>query len=242
MSLTISYLLVGIAVGSVYATAAIGLVLTYRATGVFNFAHGPIAILVAFVFWQTHADWHWPLVPAAIVSILIVGPLVGLLLERLVFRPLEYAGASTATKLAATMGVFVFVLGIVFAVWGGTSKPAPSLFPLSPVHITSTLVLGQDQIAVLGIGVAVSLGLLYVLRYTRIGVATRAVVDRRELAELMTIDTNRVSALAWALGTFLAGLAGVLLAPRLLLDTNTLLLVVLGSYACAVGGRLAIAT
>jgi branched-chain amino acid transport system permease protein len=239
VSLTISYLLVGIAVGSVYATSAIGLVLTYRATGVFNFAHGPVAILVAYAFWQTHADWGWPLVPAAIVSIFIVGPAIGLLLERLVFRPLEYAGASTATKLAATMGVFVFVLGIVFAVWGRTAKPAPSLFPLTPVHVTSKLVLGVDQFAVLGIGLAISVGLLLTLKYTRIGIAMRAVVDRRELAELMTVNSDNVSALAWAAGTFLAGLAGVLLAPRLLLDPNTLLLVVLGSYACAVGGRLA---
>jgi branched-chain amino acid transport system permease protein len=239
VTLTFSYLLVGIAVGSVYATSAIGLVLTYRATGVFNFAHGPVAILVAYVFWQTHGDWGWPLIPAAIVSIFIAGPVIGLLLERLVFRPLEYAGASTATKLAATMGVFVFVLGIVFAVWGRTAKPAPSLFPLTPVHVTGKLVLGVDQFAVLAVGLAISVGLLLVLRYTRIGIATRAVVDRRELAELMTINTNNVSAMAWAVGTFLAGLAGVLLAPRLLLDPNTLLLVVLGSYACAVGGRLA---
>jgi branched-chain amino acid transport system permease protein len=235
---TLSYVLVGIAVGSVYATAALGLVLTYKATGVFNFGHGPVAILVAYVFWQTRADWGWPLLPAAVVSIFVVAPAIGLLLERLVFRPLERNGASTATKLAATMGVFVFVLGIVIAVWGGTSKPAPSLFPLSPVHVTGKLVLGQDQLAVLAIGAALSLGLLLFLRFTRQGIATRAVVDRRELAELMAIDANRVSAQSWALGTFLAGLAGVLLAPRLLLDPSTLLLVVLGSYACAVGGKL----
>lgn len=238
MTTTISYVLVGIAVGSVYATAALGLVLTYKATGVFNFGHGPVAILVAYVFWQTRADWGWPLLPAAVVSIFVVGPAIGLLLERLVFRPLERNGASTATKLAATMGVFVFVLGIVIAVWGGTSKPAPSLFPLAPVHVTGQLVLGQDQLAVLAVGAALSLGLLVFLRFTRQGIATRAVVDRRELAELMTINANRVSAQSWALGTFLAGLAGVLLAPRLLLDPSTLLLVVLGSYACAVGGRL----
>lgn len=238
MTTTISYVLVGIAVGSVYATAALGLVLTYRATGVFNFGHGPVAILVAYVFWQLRADWGWPLVPAAAVAILLVGPAIGLLLERLVFRPLERNGASTATKLAATMGVFVFVLGTVIAVWGGTSKPAPSLFPLSPINVTDELVLGQDQVAVLIIGALLSVGLLVFLRYTRQGVATRAVVDRRELAELMTINANRVSAQSWALGTFLAGLAGVLLAPRLLLDPSTLLLVVLGSYACAVGGRL----
>ncbi|MCU1483582.1 MAG: ABC-type transporter, integral rane subunit [Actinomycetia bacterium] len=238
MTTTVSYVLVGIAVGSVYATAALGLVLTYKATGIFNFGHGPVAILVAYVFWQTRADWGWPLVPAAFVSIFVVGPAIGLLLERLVFRPLERNGASTATKLAATMGVFVFVLGAVIALWGGTSKPAPSLFPLTPVHVTDQLVLGLDQLAVLGVGAVLSLALLVFLRFTRHGVATRAVVDRRELAELMAIDANRVSAQSWALGTFLAGLAGVLLAPRLLLDPSTLLLVVLGSYACAVGGRL----
>jgi branched-chain amino acid transport system permease protein len=235
---TLSFVLVGIAIGSVYAMAAIGLVFTYKATGVFNFAHAPIAILVAYVFWQTRADWGWPLWAAAGLSLFVVAPGIGLVCERFVFRPLERAGASTAAKLAATMGLFVFVLGIVFSVWGGTSKPAPSLFPLSPVKITSTLQMGRDQFTIVLIGVAIAVGLFFVLRFTKLGVAIRAVVDRRELAELMTVNANRVSAFAWALGTFLAGLAGVLLAPRLLLDPVTLLLVVLGSYACAVGGRL----
>lgn len=239
MAETISFILVGVAIGSIYAMAAIGLVLTFRATGVFNFAHGPIAIFVAYVFWQTRSEWGWPLIPAAVFSIIIVGPLIGIVLERVVFRPLEVAGASTAAKLAATMGVFVVVLGAVIATWGGTSKPAPSLITRTPINITDSLILGLDQIATIFIGLAVAFGLLVLLKYTRIGVATRAVVDRRELAELMSINANRVSALAWALGTWLAGLAGVLLAPGLLLDTSTLLLFVLGSYACAVGGRLA---
>ena len=59
---TLSYVLVGIAVGSVYAMAALGLVFTYKATGVFNFAHAPVSILVAYVFWQTRTGWGWPLV------------------------------------------------------------------------------------------------------------------------------------------------------------------------------------
>ena len=185
------------------------------------------------------SEWGWPLIPAAVFSIIIIGPLIGVLLERLVFRPLEVAGASTAAKLAATMGVFVVVLGVVIATWGGTSKPAPSLITRTPINITDSLILGLDQIATIFIGLIVAFGLLVLLKYTRIGIATRAVVDRRELAELMSINANRVSSLAWALGTWLAGLAGVLLAPGLLLDTSTLLLFVLGSYACAVGGRLA---
>ncbi|HUR77107.1 MAG TPA: ABC transporter permease [Acidimicrobiales bacterium] len=235
---TLSYVLVGIAVGSVYAMAALGLVFTYKATGVFNFAHAPVSILVAYVFWQTRTGWGWPLLASAVVSLLIVAPGIGLVIERVVFRPLERAGASTATKLAATMGLFVFVLGIVIGTWGGTAKNAPSLFPMEPFKITSKLSMGQDQILVFVVSLAISGGLFALLRFTRLGISIRAVVDRRELAELSSVNANRVSAFAWAVGTFLAGLAGILLAPRLLLDPVTLLLVVLGSYACAVGGRL----
>ena len=120
---------------------------------------------------------------------------------------------------------------------GTTDEPVPRIFPVKPFQVGS-LRFDTEQVGVV-LAIVVVAGLLYLLlRRTFLGTCIRAVVDRRELAELMTVDANRVSAVSWALGTFLAGLAGVLLAPRLLLDPSTLLLVVLGSYACAVGGKL----
>src|SRR5207245_11678734 len=94
-----------------------GLVLTYKATGIFNFAHGAIAMLVAYVLWQTRAQWHWPLWVAAAFSLLVVGPGIGIVLEAVVFRPLSRRAASPAERPVATMGLFLIRFGLPFAVW-----------------------------------------------------------------------------------------------------------------------------
>ena len=109
---------VGVAIGAIYALAGMGLVLTYKATGIFNFAYGGIAMLVAYMYWQMRSQWHWPLVIAAPIALLVVGPGIGVLLERVVFRPLERRGASTPEKLVATLGVFLLWRGKLY-----TSKP-----------------------------------------------------------------------------------------------------------------------
>src|SRR3954464_10480485 len=104
MEFWLSLILAGIGTGCIYSLAGMGLVLTYRATGIFNFAHGAIAMFVAYILWQTNVGWGWPLLLAAPFAILIVGPGIGILLERTVFRPLELNRASTSEKLVATLG------------------------------------------------------------------------------------------------------------------------------------------
>lgn len=235
--MTASYVAVGIAIGSIYALAAMGLVLTYRTTGIFNFAHGTVAMIVAYLFWQMN-EWGVPLWVAAFIAIGVVAPGIGILLERFVFRPLERARASTSTKLVATIGLFVLLLGITIAVWGSTSKIAPSLLPQSAVRITSDLVLGWDQIGVIIVAALLGAGLYAFLRFTHLGTMIRAVVDRRELAELMSVDSNRIAALGWAMGTTFAGLAGVLLAPLVLLEPLILGLLVIQAFSAAMVGRL----
>ena len=88
--------LAGIASGSIAALSGLGLILTYRATGVFNFAHGAIAMFVAYLLWQTNVGWGWPLWLAAPLVIFGAGPGIGIVLERLVFRPLETRGARSS--------------------------------------------------------------------------------------------------------------------------------------------------
>src|SRR5580698_2780702 len=104
----------GIALGSIYALAGLGLVLTYKATGVFNFAHGAIAMVVAYSLWEARERWHFPLWLAGIFALLIVGPGIGLLLERVIFRRLQIRGASTSEKLVATLGVFLACEGLAY--------------------------------------------------------------------------------------------------------------------------------
>src|SRR3954453_22449388 len=140
--------LAGIAYGSIAALSGLGLVLTYRATGIFNFAHGAIAMFVAYILWQTNVGWGWPLLVAAPFAILIVGPGIGILLERTVFRPLELNRASTSEKLVATLGVFVVLVGLVIVVWGPVHKSdSPDLFSPKPIKFTDQLQMGRNQLA-----------------------------------------------------------------------------------------------
>lgn len=239
-TLWVQLIVAGVAAGAIYSLAGMGLVLTYRATGVFNFAYGAIAVLVAYVVWQLNQQWHLPLVPSAFIGIFVIGPGVGVGLERFVFRPLERRGATQSERLVAILGVFLLLLGAMYGIWTGqVREQVPHLVSGHALSLGSGVRLGEDQLATILLVVAIS-GLLWLLfRRTRVGLQIRAVVDRRELSELTSIDANRVSGLAWALGCGFAGLTGVLLAPLFYLDPYHLtLLVIFETFSVAVVARL----
>lgn len=231
--------LAGVASGSIAALSGLGLVLTYRATGIFNFAQGAVAMFVAYIFWQTVVGWGWPLALGAIVAILVVGPAIGVVLERVVFRPLEVARASTSEKLVATLGVFVVLVGLASTIWTPVPKSnTPNLFPQRPISFTSQLQMGANQLAEFVVVVVSAAALLAIFRFTHLGTRIRAVVDRRQLADLTGVNANRVAAIAWALGCGFAGLSGALLAPQIQLDPYRLTLLVIDTFAVAVVARL----
>ncbi|MBW8804397.1 MAG: ABC transporter permease [Catenulisporales bacterium] len=226
----------GLAIGCVAALAAVGLLATYRVTGVFNIAFGAIAVFCAYVMWQCVRVWRMPVSVSALLVLGIVAPGIGLVLERLVYRPLRRSGASGL--LVATLGVLVLQLGLVFLLWGGRSYvDAPSLLPAGDVRLVGTLRLSNATIVELCV-VALVAGLLTVLlKATRVGLMVRAVVDDRDLAEAL-VPADRLAAGGWAFGSFLAGLAGVLWAPIYHLDPYSLTLTVLETMGVAVLARL----
>jgi branched-chain amino acid transport system permease protein len=231
--------LAGVATGSIAALSGIGLILTYRATGVFNFAHGAVAMFVAYLLWQLNVAWGWPLIVAAPLVVLVLGPGIGVILERAVFRPLETRGASTSEKLVATLGVFVVLVGLAQTIWGPEHKSdAPNLFPDRSLLLPGDLRIGFNQLAQLVIVLLSAGALLLLFRFSHLGTQIRAVVDQRELADLTGVNANRVASLAWALGCGFAGLSGVLLAPQLELDPFRLTLLVVDTFGVAVVARL----
>src|SRR5438874_2970666 len=237
MGFWLSLILAGIGTGCIYSLAGIGIVLTYKATGIFNFAHGAIAMMVAYILWQLNAQWNVPLAIAAPVTVLIAGPGIGMLLERVIFRPLQKRRAGTSEKLVATLGVFLLLVGLAQKIWTNTNRNGPALVSHKPLHITNKLLIGQDRLVVVAMVAVVSLALYLIFRYTHLGTEIRAVVDRRELSELAAINANRVAALSWAMGAGLAGLTGILLAPDGL-DPVRLTLLVIETFSIAVVARL----
>ncbi|MCX5597912.1 ATP-binding cassette domain-containing protein [Streptomyces phaeochromogenes] len=225
-SLTYDLTLAGLSVGSAAALTGIGLVVTHRATGVLNFAHGAIAMVCAYLLWQLTVVWDWPLPLAAALTLLVVAPGIGMALERFVFRPLSVLGSDPAQTLVASIGVFVLLVGGAALIWGpGARSDAPTLVSADPWgQLAVTLVLA------VGVGA--------VIRWTRFGRELRAVVDDRSLAVLGGIDADGVAAAGWAFGSFTAGLTGVLLAPYVRLDPYGLPLLVMEVVAVAVAARM----
>ena len=230
--LALNYALAGLGLGAIAALSGVGILITYRTTGVFNIAHGAVAMIAAYLFWQ-FSKWGLTVSLAAFIVIGVAAPAFGVLLERVVFRPLQRRVASPAESLVATIGLLVLLLGIAYATWGGQQQHPPSLFPQHVLH-PGSLTVHVDTFADLAVVIAGTALLAVVLRRTSLGAQIRAVVDRRDLAELSGVDANRVAAIGWSIGSVFAALTGILLASQLALDPFNLTLVVLETFAMPV--------
>jgi branched-chain amino acid transport system permease protein len=229
------YIVFGLAAGAAYALLSLGMVLTYKTTGIFNFAYGGVAMFCAYVFWQLRDRWHLTQWIALPLLVLVVAPILGLILEGL-FRSL--AATSAEVQIVVALGVLAFLTTLVPIVWGGNPQFLPSIFPhgkFSPIH--DVYVTG-DELGTFVLSLVLG-GVLYLLLgRTRLGTATRAVVDNRDLAGLVGANAGAIGQLAWILSTIFAATAGVLLSTQQGLVSYALPALVLYSFAAAVLGRL----
>jgi branched-chain amino acid transport system permease protein len=232
----LTFLVTGLVVGCIYALTATGLVVTYMTSGIFNFAHGAIGMIAAFVYWQFSVAWGWPVPVALFATLFVVAPLMGAVIERLLIRPIR--GASVDLAIVITLALLLLLIGVANVVWKGTTvRIVPQFFEGHQTNI-GALTVTYHQIAVVIVALLVALGLKMLFSMTRIGIAMRGVVDDPDLAAMAGASPARVQQLSWALGASLAGLAGILLAPLVNLDILTLTLLVINGYAAALVGRL----
>ncbi|MFJ9455751.1 ABC transporter permease [Kitasatospora sp. NPDC101447] len=237
--LTVDLALAGLTVGSAAALSGIGLVVCHRATGVLNIAQGAQAMAIAYLLRDLVVVRHWPVWPAVACCLLVVAPALGVLLDVLVYRPLQRRGAGPAETVVAGLGVFVLLIGVAVLLWGPAPLAgAPSPLGGTPIHLPGGHSLRPDTVAQLAAILVLGLTVSAVTRWTRFGLQLRAVVDDRHLATLAGVDADRLSATGWAFGTFTAGLVGIALAPYLLLDPYGLPLLVMETMAVAVAARL----
>jgi branched-chain amino acid transport system permease protein len=230
------FLTIGISVSAIYAVSATGLVVTYITSGVFNFAHGAIGMFLAFVYWELSVNQRWPVPLALAVTLLVIAPAIGVALDVLVMRRLVQ-GASLATKLVVTLALLVVFQGAVLGIWGVELRTLPAFLEGRQYSLAGLQITYHQTITVLA-ALVVAFGLRFLFKRTRLGVAMRAVVDNPELCAVKGLSPNVVTAASWAMGSSLAGLAAILIAPGLNLEVNTLSLLVVSAYAAAVVGRL----
>ncbi|HWC39860.1 MAG TPA: branched-chain amino acid ABC transporter permease, partial [Acidimicrobiales bacterium] len=236
MSEFLALSVVGIVAGCIYALTATGLVVTYTTSGIFNFAHGAIGMVAAFAFWELSVNQGLPQPVALVLVLFVLAPLMGALIERVLMRPLH--GASVETSLTVTIGLLLLLIGLATIIWDPTTaRVLPQFFTGHSVSIFGVVVTWH-QLTVVIVAAAAAVGLRLFLFRTRTGTAMRAVVDDPELAAMAGAPPARFGQYGWALGAFLAALAGILLAPLVTLDINTLTLLVINGYAAALVGRL----
>lgn len=245
----LGFVLSGLVSGALYALLATGLVLSYSASGLFNFAHGATAYLCALAFYELHSGFGWPAVPTALLLVCVVAPALGWGLDRLMFRKLARVGETA--QIVATIGLLVALpaagLWVVellervgapvqpaenqFGLPGVGPSPAVSWQPLDGVGVDSNQLITWIAAAL------VAAGLWVLMRHTRLGLQLRAAVDNRSLTELRGISADRLSSIAWMLSSGLAGLAGVLATPLLGLSAHDYTLFLFVSATAAVLGR-----
>jgi len=232
----IAYTIIGLTVGAIYALASSGLVLTYVTSGVFNIAHGAIGMISAFVYWQVRFDWGVPTPVALLIVLGVFCPLLGMVIERFVLRGL--GAANEVTRLTVTVALMAGLIGAAAWIWPPDARSAFRGFYEGNVITVLDVNIGMNKIIALVSAIVVAVLLRFVLFNTRLGVQMRAVVDDRDLAELNGARPNNISRASWAMGSVLAGYAGILLAAEVQLNVIPLTLLVINAYAAAILGRL----
>jgi branched-chain amino acid transport system permease protein len=206
----------GIPYGCSYAIVAVSLVLTYQATGVFNFAFGAQAYAAAFVFTLLTQNEGWSGFPAFLVSVVVMSPLIGLAFDRLLFRHIP--NANSTAKLVCSLSLLVGIPDLLPVIFGPQNLDATAtIFPFFNPNVTYFTVAGTPingiYLSTISVTVVVLIALTVLLRFTNLGLQMRGAVESRRLVQLDGVNADGVVLIAWMVSSFMAGLAGVLLAP-----------------------------
>jgi branched-chain amino acid transport system permease protein len=212
----LDHTLLGLPYGCLYALMAVGLVVTFRTTGVFNLAFGAQAFLAAFAYDMLNQVEGLPQWAAFICAVLVLSPAVGYALDRFLYRFIPTA--SMTVKMVTSLGLLLAIPEIIPIIFGSHTRYPVSYVWLSGSHVYWHLgnsPINGQQISTVVIAVAVMVFLIVMFRWSPIGLDMRAVVESRRLSQLNGVNSPRVEAVAWALSSTVAGLAGVLLLPIL---------------------------
>lgn len=226
------FLVIGITTGSVYGLAAMGLVLTYKTSGIFNFAHGAIAAAAAFAYYELHTVRGLPWLIALVIAVVALPPVIALMIERLT-RGL--VGGTVTTKIVATIGLQLAIVSALIAHYGPVGLDFPRFLPADAIEILGVNV-GIDQLVSAIVAAAAAMVFFLFFRLSALGTRMRAVVDNPELLSLAGTNAVVVRRWAWLIGIWFAALSGVLLAPQIGLDALLLTLLVVQAFGAAAVG------
>jgi len=205
----LSYLINGLSLGSVYAIIALGYTMVYGIAKMLNFAHGDIMMVGAYVAFFALNSFGLPVIPAVLLSMLVTTCL-GVVIERLAYKPLRQA--TSLSVLITAIGVSYFLQNGAQLLWSSSTKVFPSIISSGAIKLFG----GQLQISYLtlvtiAVCIAVMVCLTLFINKTKTGMAMRACSEDKGAATLMGINVNRIISITFAIGSGIAAVAAVLL-------------------------------
>jgi branched-chain amino acid transport system permease protein len=224
----------GLAEGSVYALLALGLVFINRITEVATFAHGEVAAVSAFVGYTIFQASGVPFVIAVFCSI-VAGGVLGFAIERSIIRPVQASGL--LATIIVTLGLYFVLHNGIVAIWGPEVRPYPAIFGDATIRFLG-LAISAQHLGVIATAFLVALALATYLRFTRSGLALRAIPQNRYGAAVIGLDLRRLVSKAWVIGSAVGAMAGVLIAPLTFLNSNMMIAPMIKAFAVAALGGL----
>jgi len=225
------FILLGLGSGALIAGIALAVVLTYRGSGIINLSTGAIAMLGGYAFWALNAGKLATLPTAVALPLSLLFVLaVGAITEFAVYRPLR--NASPLAKLVSSLGVLLIAQSAMILAFGVTPQPEPGILPSSVVHIFGAVV-PVNRFILTGLVIVAAAGLAALYKWTRFGLATRAVAENEAAAMLSGLSPNIISLTNTLLASLLAGALGILAASITQLDPSTLPLQIIPALAAA---------
>jgi branched-chain amino acid transport system permease protein len=232
------YLVIGLVSGAIYALVTSGLVVTYRSTGILNFAYGALAFFIGRTYYFFNTQQGWPIWSSAVLSIVVIAPALGAALWWLLFRHLQRV--STIVKVTTTIGLSVALPELTRLLYGSpniTIAPGLAPQPVATYGILGVAVSLDQVIVLLSVIAILALGVV-VTKFTRWGLLVRAMVDSRALTAISGINPHVIAVTVWAVTTFLAGLVGVLVGPVIGADSTSYTELMAISFAAVVLAKL----
>lgn len=230
MEEVVRFALLGLGIGALYALASQGLIVIYRGSGVLNFAHGAIGMVGAYVAWELETEHGVPFA-VAIVAGIAASAVIGAATHLLVMRQLRRA--SPLVRIIATLGVLTTLQSGAILRYGPAAKIVEGRLPDDVLRLYGDVVITVDRLILLFVAVVLSAALWAFYRFTSFGVGTTAVAENQRAASALGWSPDRVATVNWALGSALAGLAAILIAPIVTLQPAVMTNLILAAIAAA---------
>jgi len=228
------FLVNGFITGLAYALIALGFGLVYNTTRIFNFAHGAVYTLSAYVFYTFYVVMGWHILLAAIVA-LGVSALTGVLIDEFVFRPLIKRGGSLLIALLSSLGLYIVMVNVIAVAFGNENKTLS--IGVQPTYMLGAVIVTRIQLIIVAVFALIFSSFLVALRKTNIGKVLRAMRDDPDLLASMGVNQWSVRRLVFALGSTLSSVAAILLALDVGIDPNVGMTAMLnGAVAVIIGG------